>query len=459
MSEVKPEEVSRKVRDLYERGVGAYERNNLDYAVEILTTCLEFEPRLLAARRYLRAAEIKRLQDKAGNRVFHLVQTVLGLPLYLVGLLKLKKKPLEALQVAEKLMRRDPFNRTFIRLLGAAAEAADLPEVAVQTLEVAREYHPRDLQLLDWLGDLYMKTNQARRARDCYEKIVQMRPSDPTALKKLKDATALDTMQKGGWEAATSYREVIRDEKEAIRREKESKAVKTEQDLADLIAATREELKRYPGDVARHRRLADLLQRADRLEEALQVLEKCRELSGGRDPEIDQAITDIRVRLFDREIKQLREKGDTAAAEAREKEKQDFILQAAREKVERYPHDLQYRYELGVLLYERGLLNEAIQQFQQAQRHPQRRLKSLYYLALCFKAKKQYDIAMEQLEKAAAEIPTMDGLKKDILYEMGEIAEAMGDREKAARCFKEIYAVDIAYRDVADKIDRVYRQQ
>lgn len=459
MSEIKPEQVSRKVRELYERGVAAYERGNLDYAVEVLSSCLDLEPRLLAARKYLRAAEIKKLRAKADNQLFHLLQTIAGAPVLLKGLLQLNKNPLATLKTAEKLMQKDPFNMNFIRLLARAAEAADLPEVAIQTLEVAREYHPRDVSLLDWLGDLYMKTNQARQARDCYEKIVQLRPTDPVALKKLKDATALDTMQKGGWEAATSYREVVRDEKEAVRREKESKAVKTEKDLTDLIEAARQDLVRYPEDLNRHRKLAELLIKADRLDEALEVLNRCSRLSGGRDPEIDRTITEVRLKQFDRRIEELRRAGDMAAAEAAEKEKQEYLLQAARERVERYPHDLQYRYELGVLLYERGLLNEAIQQFQQAQRHPQRRLKSLYYLALCFKAKKQYDIAMEQLEKAASEIPTMDNLKKDILYEMGVVAEAMGDREKAARCFKEIYAVDIAYKDVADKIDRVYRQE
>ena len=458
MSEVRPEQVARKVRDLYERGVAAYERDNLDYAMEVLNTCLEYEPRLLAARKYLRAAEIKKHRRNAKSRLFHLAQTLAGLPQFLLGSLKLSRQPLEALKSAETLMRRDPFNPMFIRLLGRAAEAADLPEAALQTLEVAREYYPHDGQLLDWMGRLYMQTDQARKARECYERLVQLRPTDPAALKKLKDATALDTMQRGGWDQATSYRDVIRDEKEAVRREKEGKSVKTHRDIQELINALREDLKRFPEDVNRHRRLAELLIQGQRYEEALEAIGRCQQLAGGGDPEMDQMFTDVKLKIFDREIRRLREAGDVSGAQAKEKEKWEFTLRAAREKVERYPHDLLYRYELGVLLYEHGQLTEAIQQFQQSQRHPQRRLKSLYYLALCFKAKRQFDIAMEQLEKAAAEIPTMDALKKDILYEMGTVAEAMGDREKAARCFKEIYAVDIAYKDVAEKVEKIYGQ-
>jgi len=307
MTEVRPEDVSRKIRDLYERGVAAYERENLDYAIEVLNTCLEFEPRLLAARKYLRAAEIRKHRHNAKNRVFHLVQTLAGLPQFLLGNLKLSRQPREALKTAESLMRRDPFNLLFIRLLGRAAEAADLPEAALQTLEVAREYYPHDGQLLDWMGRLYMQTGQARKARECYERLVQLRPTDPAALKKLKDATALDTMQKGGWDQATSYRDVIRDEKEAVRLEKESKAVKTERDIQDLIAALREDLKRTPDDVNRHRRLAELLVQAERYEEALEVLGRCQQLAGGRDPEIDQMFTNVKLKIFDRDIRRLRE--------------------------------------------------------------------------------------------------------------------------------------------------------
>ena len=101
---------------------------------------------------------------------------------------------------------------------------------------------------------------------------------------------------------------------------------------------------------------------------------------------------------------------------------------------------------------------EAIQQFQQSHKNPQRRIRSLYYLALCFKAKSQFDIASQQLEKARSELQLMDDTKKDILYELGTVYEAMGDAAKAVDLFKEIYSVDIGYRDVDDKIEKHYKK-
>ena len=129
------------------------------------------------------------------------------------------------------------------------------------------------------------------------------------------------------------------------------------------------------------------------------------------------------------------------------------------DKVSRYPNDLLFRFDLGELHYQRGEINEAIQQFQLAQRNPQKRVRAMYYLALCFKKKGQLDIALEQLQKAASELQIMDDTKKDILYELGELCEQMGNNDKALAYFKEIYGVDISYRDVTAKMEKFYKKQ
>jgi tetratricopeptide (TPR) repeat protein len=48
----------------------------------------------------------------------------------------------------------------------------------------------------------------------------------------------------------------------------------------------------------------------------------------------------------------------------------------------------------------------------------------------------------------------MDGLKKDLLYNLGNAYELMGDQEKATAAYKEIAKVDFSYRDVREKIMR-----
>ena len=278
------------------------------------------------------------------------------------------------------------------------------------------------------------------------------------ALTALKDASALDTMKKGGWNEAGSFRDVIKDSKEAALLEQESKAVKSDKDIDALINETRIKLQREPENVNYRRALADFYARAEKFDDALQILNEAQSVSGRADPQIDRLIGSITVRKFDAEIAHLQDAGKSAEATAMAEEKDRFLLADANERVRRYPNDLQFRYELGVLLFQNSRLNEAIQEFQLSQRNPQRRTRSLYYLAMCFKAKHQYDIALEQLEKAASEINIMDETKKDIIYEIGTTHELMGHQDKAVQNFKEIYSVDISYRDVAAKIEKAYKK-
>lgn len=456
MAEILLDAAPRKARELYEKAMAAMERGNLDYAMDMFTSALEIEPRLLRARKFLRAAAVKKFKDAKGGAMTHAISSLTGLPQVLAVKAQLAKKPAEALKSAEKLIRKDPLNLTFVNLLAQAAAAAEMPEVAIQTLEIARDHYPKNVDILKDLGRLYIETNQTHEARTTYETLNELRPNDPMIIKALKDTAALDTMRKGGWSEASSYRDVMKDAKEAVILEQESKAVKSEKDISALIIEMQGKVEREPENVNYKRHLADLLARADRYEEALAVLTEAHEATGKTDPQIDRALSALRLRHFDFQIEGLQKAGDAAGAGQKTQEKDAFVLEDAADRVKRYPNDLQYRYDLGVILFERERLNEAIQEFQLAQRNPQRRIRSLYYLAMCFKQKNQLDIAMEQLQKAASELSLMDDTKKDILYEMGTVAEQMGRREEAAKHFKEIYSVDIGYRDVAAKIEKAY---
>ena len=52
--------IARPQRDLYEKGVSAITRNNLDYAITILGGVLKIEPGFFEARQALRAAQVKK---------------------------------------------------------------------------------------------------------------------------------------------------------------------------------------------------------------------------------------------------------------------------------------------------------------------------------------------------------------------------------------------------------------
>jgi tetratricopeptide (TPR) repeat protein len=249
---------------------------------------------------------------------------------------------------------------------------------------------------------------------------------------------------------------MIRDTKQAQLLEQESKAVKTDKDADALIEDALAKIAAEPENINHYRTVARLYTQRHLFAEAVGALQKALEISAG-DPEVSAAISRTRLQQFDYEIKQSQDSGDAAGAEAKELEKAQFAFDDLQERVKRYPNDLALRYDLGVVLFDNDYINEAIQQFQLSQRSPQHRIKSLYYMGLCFKRKQQYDLASEQLTQAVSGLAGMDEMKKDIIYELGALAEAMGDTQKAVGFYKQIYQVDIGFKDVAGKVEKAYQ--
>jgi len=124
--------------------------------------------------------------------------------------------------------------------------------------------------------------------------------------------------------------------------------------------------------------------------------------------------------------------------------------------VELYPNDYAARFTLANLLLEAGDHQGAIGNFQQAQKSPKVRVPALAGMGRALKARRMFDLAVQQFQIAKGEIPTMDDLKKDIIYQLAECFEGMGRQEDAINEFKLIYSEDIGFRDVADKINAFY---
>lgn len=460
MEEITLDQIPRKTRDLYEKAMSALERGNAGYALDMLKQVIDVEPRFSLGRKNLRIAQVKALLATKPSAMTHQMASLKGTFTLMGAQGKLKKDPKAALAGAEKLLALDPLNLPFLKFFAQAAEAAEMPELAVQTLEIARPYYAKDVEFLRLLARLYIATNQPGGAKDCYAAVAELLPNDQVAIKNLKDAAALDTMKAGGWnDMKSDFRSKLKDKKEAILLEQQAKSVKGESDIDTLITSRLLEIQREPQNMNFRRALADLYVRAERFDDALKALAEATKAAGRSDPQIERTTSLIKVRKLDAVIAAAKAAGDEAAAAAKEQEKAAFLYEDAVDMVKRYPNDLQFRYELGYQFYLRGQFNEAIEEFQLAQRNPQRRTRALYYLARCFQEKGQPDIAFEQLQKAASELTLMDETKKDVVYEMGVLAEQMGRKDEAIAFFKEIYSVDIKYRDISQRIETSYQKK
>ena len=349
MADATDEKVSKRARELFDKGMIAVERKNYEYATDMFLAALEMEPSFMQARKFLRATSIKSFNEAhssaTSHRLAHIMSTLSGLGDLLKARKALKNdQPLEALTISEQMLRKDPFNLQFVRLQCAAAQKAGMSDIAILTLQTVKDYYPENTELVVMLGNILRETNRLEEARECFEQVAQANPNDVRAMKALKDILALDSMKKSGLgdaaETGGSFRNMLRDAGEANRLEAANRRVKADSDLESLIRDAADKVQQEPDNLNHRRALAGLYEQASRFEDAIYALTEIRRVSGINDPLVDQKILAIRLKQFDREIAMILENGDKPGADRKTVEKEEFRLKEIRAQVERYPNDL-----------------------------------------------------------------------------------------------------------------------
>jgi tetratricopeptide (TPR) repeat protein len=117
--------------------------------------------------------------------------------------------------------------------------------------------------------------------------------------------------------------------------------------------------------------------------------------------------------------------------------------------------DHESHYDLGVAFKEMGLLDEAISEFQKALRGLQHRVRTYEALGQCFLEKKQFQVAMTILQRAINEPGVGDEQLVGVLYLLGYTCEALGRPADAKPFYERVFAVDIQFRDVGDRLNAV----
>ena len=132
-------------------------------------------------------------------------------------------------------------------------------------------------------------------------------------------------------------------------------------------------------------------------------------------------------------------------------------IQALENRIKADPDNLKFHYQLGLIYKERGYFNRALKELQLSVNDMEMSVKSSHLIGLCFEEKNVLDIAARQLEKAAGSLSDVNDTKKSILYDLGRVYEKMHEDQKALDKYKEIYEVDINYKDISQKIEQSYK--
>jgi tetratricopeptide (TPR) repeat protein len=465
MPEVTAASLTPAQRDLFSRAKDASDKSNHDYVVNLMTNVLKEVPGFLEGRRLLRANEI--VKQRKASSLSKSMASLKITPLSMKGKSALKKSPAEAMQIAEEILVLDPYSTAGNNLLAESAQAMELPELAVLAYETVRDGKPDDVANLKLLALAYVQTGQVDKAQATYQSVLKITPTDGEAIKGQKDASAMSASQQGRWDEGLDYRDSLKNVEESRQLEQSSKVVKSEDAVLEQITLLHAEFEQNNQNLNVAKKIAALYEQINRLEEALQWYGWCNHLANGGDALIEKKINDLTVKQQQIYIQSLEAHLAAATDPAQKAELQAQLdealaskagasLQTAKDRVAKYPNDLQLRFELGAALYEAGHYKEAVPELQQALRQPAVRHRAMNMLGKAFWKRNMLDFAQKQFSEAAGELIPMDALKKELIYNLAMILEESGKKDEALAELKKIYEVDYQYRDVAQRVEAAY---
>lgn len=450
------------LQTLIKKAEDALDLNNYDYAINLLQAVLKVEPCYLAGRKRLREAAVRK-KEKESKRFS------LGKSGGSIGAIRIqpmiKKDPAGAIVALEKeVLASEPYNPQGNQMLFEACTRADMSMTAGFALETLVKGNPENTKYMHQLGDFYFGHKFWDKATEVFSQITRHDPQDLAANQKEKNSAARASMAKQNY--GGDIRDNLRDAGQAAEIEKQSRAGMTADQMDEQIAIYQAKYTENQTDLQTVRALASLYEQKEDFDNALEYYNWALQLSEG-DSALEKKI--VEVREMQRNQKKREFVNWLAANEGHddyEKVKADYAefikqhhssqIDDYREQVERNPTDNQLRFKYGEALFDAGDLKEAIPQLQRAQQSPSMRVKAMLMLGKCYDGRNMNDLAIDQLQKAANELQIMDDTKKEVLYTLGLVHEKAGDKDNSLEAFKQIYAVDYGYRDVAERVESSY---
>lgn len=459
---VQEAELDPKYQALWKKALISAERKNWEYVIDQVMPIVKDNFGFLDGRKLLRSAESEATGGSGGKKFSF------GLGGFKPSS---KKDPIEQVaDLEENVLRKDPFNLNANEQLYEIAMKMHFPELAAFALETIRAGHPDNTKHMHKLAQHYMAHEQPEKASDVYRAIVKVDPRDMDAAKGEKDAAARTSILRQGWGAAEtggSFKSAMKDAGEAAKLEMLNRQGMTQEQMEQFLAETIEQYNADQTNIVIVKRMADLYERLGQIDNALMFYDYALNTLNPGDVALQRKVEIMRDKVqeqqiaeFEREIESNPDAPDIEDKRAQlaeiRRQRSSVVINEARGRVDRNPTDKTLRYELGQAYFNAGMYTEAIPELQQAKSNPNMRIKAILLLGRCFERKNMNDLAKTSLSEAAKELVVMDAVKKEVLYELANVLEKMGDRTASLEALKEIYNADYGYKDVAKRVESSY---
>jgi tetratricopeptide (TPR) repeat protein len=454
----------------FERANQVISKGDYDYGIRLLLSCCKLDPGNLIYRQALRRTEKTKYKNNLrGARLASMSNMTTKAK---VKSAKRGRDYAKVLELGEVVLSRNPWDVSTQMDMAEAADALGMLDLAVWTLEQARQKDPNDTTLNRALARLYEKRGNFTQAIGLWEFVRRAIPTDVEAQHKAKDLAANETILRGNYEdvvgasAASAADTEEEAGEEAPTSDGRTAAHPAEVSFADQrllreIAPLKARIEQSPTQVSAYLQLAQIYRRADRFEQAREVLQEGLGPTGNSF-ELMIELTDLEIEPFRRNLNMADDKLKTAPAddELRRirirllKEINTRELDLFRQKSDRFPTDMSYRFELGVRLLRGGQIDEAIRELQATRNDPRNHWRSLLYLGYCFKQRNNWRLAQRNFEEALAALPPAeDAPRKEILFQLAQGCAEAGELQKAIDLGSDLANLDFGFRDIGKLLD------
>jgi tetratricopeptide (TPR) repeat protein len=430
----------------------AARRRNYDFAIQLYQQLLEIDPDVGEARAGLRLALRKRFEAKKGGKLFGKLKGA-G-PLAMAKTLSKAGRHDAASRQLEAYLASNPMDEGANLALGISLETGGHYKSALAVYEFLAEIAPRNPEGLKRAGAMMRVKGDFKRALEYFERALEADPRDRDALKARKDLAAEAALSQSRFDEVSHSREQIKDKDEAAQLERTQRIHRSDEELHEDLARLENRYSEAPNDIDLMLELAQVHEKLRDPEAALDLAKRA--LSYRKDSaDLKDRVAALGLKAIKKAIARADKDGDQVEADRLESSLRDLELADLQRRLDLAPGDAGLRLDLGRAFLRQGDPDKAAAELQKAAQDPRVENEARVDLARCFQEKGYLDLARKEYEKALAARPSVDERAREILYNLGAIAETEGDAAEARACYARIFEVDIGYRDVAAKMEQL----
>ncbi len=425
----------------YEIGMQKSNQKSYDYAVELLIQSVTGDP---ANVKYLQGLinTLKEKYEKTRGKGHPMAFLKMMGPKSAMKKAIAKEDWKTAIESGIKALVWNPWDFPTLSGLIKATKAVGLVDTPYVLVRLALEVGAKDVAINRFCGAMLEELGHTNDAYQCWRRVSELKPGDEEATSAMSRLTIARTIKETGYTATSS----------------QGGKVKVRNDAGETLEMTQEEriehqIRQQPKNASLYLQLGDMFIQAENFEKAQDVLKRGVDSCGPGDG-LQDKLEDAQIRWMRQKMSKVdrgSEEWKTLRLEMNETE-----LGIWKNRCERYPNNLGFKYDLGLRYQMKGDNDEAIKQFQISKKEPRRAGLSCLALGQCFQAIKQYSLAMANYQEAIEKIPDRDAEnRKKSLYLAAKLAMSLKEYDQANEFLTRLADMDFSYKDVSDLLAKV----